>query len=668
MNISLHPDDRLGVESHAPEKRKKAKEKPPPPPRPPGRRKRFSLWLLKWFFILFIWVSFLGGCGVLWYSYDLPDITKLQKTERRPSLTVLAKDGTKLATYGDLHSQMLDIPSLPPHIIQAFLAIEDHRFYSHFGVDLIGLVRAIWINYRAGHVVQGGSTITQQLAKNFLQSQGLYDINDRSLRRKIQEALLAVWLEFKFTKNQIFTIYLNRVYLGSGTFGLGAAAQHYFGKHPKNLSIYEAAVIAGLLKAPSKYSPSNNPHLAEQRAAQVLENMVKEGFISADLKEASLALASSTTNNFRGSTIRYFTDWIVDILPSYVKASDQDLIITTTLDPELQSLAETKLQEVLEDQGKASNVSQLSLVSMTHDGAVRALVGGADYKKSQFNRVTQALRQPGSAFKLIVYLAALEAGMHPMDWISDLPVHIGSWKPKNYKYETRGQISLQDAMAYSVNSVSVRLAQKLGLARIIETARRLGMTASLPNNLTIVLGTGETTALELTTIYAVIARKGLSVTPHAILKVTDRDEHVLYTYKAPPPQRLVDADVAASLTQMMQAVVAYGTGKKAAIDRPAAGKTGTSQLYKDLWFVGFTPELVTGVWAGNDNNASLDPKPGSPSVKLWRLFMSETPHQPMSVHSKDSGEEAPTTLTQELESEQPSSGLIDQLIDDLFGG
>lgn len=672
MKISIHPDDRIGSESHEPEIVRRKKKKSPPPPRPPRQKKRFSLWLwiLKWSFIFLIWMSFFGGGTILWYSYDLPDITKLQHTERRPSLTILAKDGTKLATYGDLHSQMVDIKTLPPHIIQAFLAIEDHRFYTHFGVDLIGLIRAVWINYRAGHVVQGGSTITQQLAKNFLQSQKLYGVNDRSLRRKIQEALLAIWLEYKFTKSQILTIYLNRVYLGSGTFGLAAASQHYFGKKAKDLTLYEAAVIAGLLKAPSKYSPSNNPHLADQRATQVLENMAREGFISEDLKEASLALASSTTANFRGSAIRYFTDWIVDILPTYIDTADKDLIITTTLDTNLQSLAETNLQNVLQEQGEATKASQMALVSMTHEGAIRALIGGANYKKSQFNRVTQALRQPGSSFKLILYLAALEAGMTPMSWVSDNRVRIGSWNPKNYKYQPRGQISLQDAMAYSVNSVSAWLGQKIGLSRIIQTARRLGMKHPMPDNLTIVLGTGETTALELTTAYAVIARKGLSVTPYAILKVTDQDGHVLYTYRAPPPQRIVDASVARSLTQMMQAVMTYGTGKKAAIDRPSAGKTGTTQLDKDSWFIGFTPELVTGVWSGNDDNTSMNPQPGSPSVKLWRLFMSQTPHSSDKLYYEDSEEKAEveSTSAPETTSEPPSGSLIDQLIDDLFGG
>jgi penicillin-binding protein 1A len=659
MKITIHPDDRPGENPPQLEYVRK-KNKAQPPNNKKGRP--FWLRLFKWSCILLIWISFLGGCCILWYSYDLPDIMQLQQTERRPSITILAKDGTKLATYGDLHSQMVDAEKLPPHIVQAFLAIEDHRFYSHFGVDLLGLIRAVWVNYRAGHVVQGGSTITQQLAKNFLQSQGLYGINDRSLRRKVQEALLAVWLEYKFTKNQILTIYLNRGYLGSGTFGLAAASQQYFGKRAKDLTLYEAAIIAGLLKAPSKYSPSNNPHLADQRAAQVLENMAREGFISEGLKDASLALSSATTENFRGSAIRYFTDWVVDILPHYVDTTDQDLIVTTTLDPHLQSLAEEKLQEVMEEQGKAANVSQMSLVSMTTTGAVRALVGGANYKKSQFNRVTQALRQPGSSFKLILYLAALEAGMNPMDWVSDARIRIGSWNPRNHKYQSRGQITLQDAMAYSVNSVSVRIAQQLGLSRIVETAQRMGMKSPLPDNLTIVLGTGETTALELTAVYAVIARNGLSVTPHSILNVTDQEGHVLYTYKAPPPRRLVNPEVAYSLTQMMRAVMAYGTGKKAAIQRPAAGKTGTTQLDRDAWFIGFTSDLVTGVWAGNDDNTSLNPNAGSPSVKLWHRYMAAVPYR----DSVPSVEVSPPAAP-EVAPEPSAGGFIDQLIDDLFG-
>ncbi len=660
--MKLNPEDRLGVSTHEPAKAKVKKKKAPPPPRPPRQKKGPSLWawLLRWGCILLIWGVFLGGIFVLWFGYDLPDIGKLQQTERRPSITILAKDGTKLATYGDLHGQMVDIRKLPPHVIQALLDIEDRRFYSHLGVDPLGLIRAIWVNYRAGHVVQGGSTITQQLAKNFLQSEKLYDVSDRSLRRKIQEALLALWLEHKFTKDQILTIYLNRVYLGSGTFGIAAAAQHYFAKKPQDLSLYEAAVIAGLLKAPSKYSPSNNPQLADERAAQVLENMVKEGHISDGAKEAALALASSATETFRGSAIRYFTDWIVDILETKVDVTDKDLIVATTLDPKLQTLAEEKLAQVVEEKASKSKFSQMALVSMDYEGAIRALLGGVNYKKSQFNRATQALRQVGSAFKLVLFLAALEAGLHPMDKMSDLPIRIGSWKPKNNsKYKTRGEISLQDAFAYSSNTVTVRLAQQLGLARIVQTARRLGMTAPLPDDLTIVLGTGETTLLELTTAYAVIARQGVSLTPYAIEKVTDLDGNVLYVHESSPSQRVVDPYITRDLTQMLQAVMAYGTGKRASIEGFCAGKTGTTQKDRDAWFIGFTHTFITGVWAGNDDNTSMNPEEGSPSSRLWHLYMGELPQSAPLFYREE-----PTPASEETPS---SGGLIDGLIESFFG-
>lgn len=619
-------------------------------------------WFLRWFFILLVWTGFFAGCFILWFSYDLPDITRLQQTERRPSLTILAKDGTKLATYGDLHGHMVDIKKLPPHVIQAFMAIEDRRFYSHFGIDPIGLIRAFYTNFQAGHVVQGGSTITQQLAKNFLQSEKLYDVSDRSLRRKIQEALLALWLERKFTKDQILTMYINRVYLGSGTFGLAAAAQHYFGKKPKDLTLYESAVIAGLLKAPSRYSPANNPDLADQRASLVLANMVAEGYITEDLKNAALLMASQTTNKFMGSSIRYFTDYIVDVLPSILDTKDQDLVITTTLDPRLQYLAEAKVQEVMQEKQEKSHVSQLSLVSMSHDGAIRALVGGTNYRKSQYNRATQALRQTGSAFKFIIYLAALETGMHPWTHVSDLPIRLGKWKPKNYKYQAKGEIPLQDAMAYSVNTVSVRLAHQLGLQKVKETARRVGIFSNLPDDLTLVLGTGESTLLELTAGYAIIARNGLSVRPYGIMKITDLKGNMLYQHHEPAPVRVVEPSVAHELTMMMQAVMNYGTGRRSAIGCPSAGKTGTTQLDRDAWLVGFTSDLVTGAWAGNDDNASMNPNNGSPAARLWHLYMKDASHGGSLDQQPQYILEAHDAPKEEVESE----GILGDFINSLF--
>ncbi len=673
MKFTINPDDRLGVDSDEPEKPKK-KTKPPPPPKPPRQKKKngFWLWFFKWSCILLIWLSFFSGCFVLFYSYDLPDLNKLQQTERRPSVTILAKDGTKLATYGDLHGQMVDIKKLPPHVVQAFLAIEDRRFYSHLGVDPIGLLRAFWTNYRVGHLAQGGSTITQQLAKNFLQAEKLYDVNDRTLRRKAQEALLALWLEQKFTKDQILTMYINRVYLGSGTFGLGAAAQHYFGKRPQDLSVYEAAVIAGLLKAPTRYSPSNNPDLADKRATLVLENMVKEGFISEDLKDAELIMASTTPGTFKGSAIRYFTDYIVDILPTIVDASDKDVIVTTTLDPRLQSLAEAKVQETFDEKQEKSKVDQLALISMSYDGAIRALVGGTNYKKSQYNRATQALRQTGSAFKLVLYLAALESGMHPSDHVSDMPIHLGKWSPRNYKYQSRGQISLQDAMAHSVNTVSVRLAHHLGLQKVVETARRLGIRSALPDDLTIVLGTGESTLLELTAAYAIIARNGLSVRPYGIIQVTDQEGHLLYRHHEHASERVVHPQVAYELTQMMQAVMNYGTGSRSSIGRPSAGKTGTTQLDRDAWLVAFTPDLITGTWAGNDDNTSMDPKGGSPAARLWHLYMREASQEGSFASTVSNvSHQAPQPRQNpgiSQTSEREEAGILGDFIDSLFGG
>ena len=647
MKLSPGPEDRLNVSHETIPSPKRAKKK-----KSPRRSRKHSSRLFKWLFILGIWGLFVGGILFVWFTYDFPDITKLQQTERRPSLTILAKDGTKLATYGDLHGKMVTVETLPPHLIQALLAIEDRRFYSHFGVDIVGLLRAIWVNSRAGHVVQGGSTLTQQLAKNFLQSEKLYTIHDRSLRRKIQEALLALWLEHKFTKNQILTIYLNRVYFGAGTYGLAAAAYHYFGKNPKDLTLYESAVIAGLLKAPSKYSPSSNPDLADQRAAHVLENMVKEGHISEGLKDASLVLASSTAPTFRGSAIRYFTDWIADLVQTQNKFTDKDLVITTTLDPSLQRLAESAVTQTMVEKGKSANVSELALVSMTYDGAICALIGGTNYQKSQFNRATQALRQPGSAFKMILYLAALEAGMSPHDYVSDLPIRFGRWAPRNFRYKARGEISLEESMAHSVNTVSVRLAYRLGVPRIVATARRLGMKAALPDDLTIVLGTGETTLLELTTAYAIIANNGLSVTPHAILKITDLEGHPLYTYHPPVSQRVVDPFIAHTLVQMLRAVFVYGTGRKAAVSGFCAGKTGTSQLHRDSWLMGFTPYLITGTWAGNDNNIPMKPAAGSPATRLWHLYMAGTPQGDLTLPHQE------TTPS--------SEGLLENLLDSLL--
>lgn len=633
-------------------KRKPKREKKPKTPKVKQKKERRVLFFfLKWGTILSVWGFFFLACAAVWFGYDLPNLDQISLTPRKPSITLLSHDGTRIATYGDLHGKPVRVESLPPHVIQALMAIEDRRFYSHFGVDVLGLIRAIWVNARAGHVVQGGSTITQQLAKNFLQSQNLYGVSDRSLRRKIQEVLLALWLEYKFTKDQILTIYLNRVYLGSGTFGIEAAAQHYFGKSANDLTLYEAAVIAGLLKAPSRYSPANNPQLADSRAAQVLNSMVEEGYITEDVKEAALTLAASPPEVHRGQNIRYFCDWVVDSIGDYVAVDGEDLIVTTTLDLGVQQKAEAHLQKVMTENAGKAHAHQMAYIAMRPQGAIVSMIGGVNYAKSKFNRATQALRQPGSAFKMVIYLAALEKGLHPYDMISDLPVKFGNWTPRNYKYQPKGEVTIQDAFAYSVNTSSVRLASQVGPSSIASLAKRLGIGNKIPYDLSIALGTGEVTLLDMTTAFAVFANEGCQVWPHAITTIENARGERLYTREESPRTPIIAPHIVSEMQQLLAAVINYGTGRKAALGRPAFGKTGTTQKDRDHWFVGFSGDLIAGAWTGNDDNESLVPiAGGSLSLRLWRDVM-------QSVYGSVASFSAPPDMPDEGPSESDRDGL-----------
>jgi penicillin-binding protein, 1A family len=582
--------------------------------------------LAKWTLIGFIWSLLIAGLALYWFSYDLPSVTKLADTTRRPSITFLARDGTKFATVGDFYSQPVQADRLPPSLIQAFIATEDRRFFDHIGLDGFGLMRALLRNLIAGEVVQGGSTITQQLAKNFLLTQGLYHYSDRSLRRKIQEVLLSLWLEAKFTKQQILTIYLNRVYFGAGAFGIGAAAQQYFNKSPYHLTLHESAVLAGLLKAPSKYSPQHNPDLAAKRTRQVLMNMQEAGYISPttcqELLQAPLpALALSQGNLFA----RYFIDWILDTLPQLIGAVTDDLVVTTTLDIKLQRQVELYTRAFIDQEGERSNVSQAAVLCMTPTGNVRALVGGANYATSQFNRATQASRQTGSIFKLFVYLAGLEAGLTPHHRLADTAVKIGGWAPKNYGWTAKGEVSLQDGFAYSINTVSARLAHLVGYKKVQGMARRLGITTPQPNNLTLALGAGEASLLEITTAYGCLAHNGYSPKPTGIIEIRTTKGQRLYRHTPPSPSLALKASTVASMKQLLQAVMTYGTGHKVAARQSGCyGKTGTSQNYKDAWFIGFTPELVTGVWMGNDDNSPMSKVTGAKLPgKLWQQIMQQ---------------------------------------------
>ncbi|MGB0935760.1 MAG: transglycosylase domain-containing protein, partial [Alphaproteobacteria bacterium] len=460
----------------------------------------------------------------------------------------------------------------------------------------------------------------------FFLSENMYKSSDRSFRRKIQELLFSLWLEYKFSKKQILSMYLNRVYLGSGVYGIEAAAHKYFGKRAKHLTLYESAVIAGLLKAPSRFSPTSDPDRANQRAQTVLVAMVDAGFIS-HKRRASLksSRARMRTAHEKAHVGRYFVDWIIDSLPNYIGKVDRDIVVKTTFDPKLQRHAEREARKVVSQYRKEKKVSQVAVLSMSTDGAVRAMVGGMDYGKSKFNRAVQAMRQSGSIFKIFPFLAALENGYDRKTRVSDGAIKIGSWKPKNYLWRTRGDLSLQDTFAYSVNTGTVRVSKKLGLKKIKRVAHRLGITQPLPNDLTIVLGTGNVTLLQLTASVATVANGGRGVWPYGIVEIRDRKGKILYRRKKSGGNRVLSQTTANQMAHMLNAVMQYGTGKSASISAGCCGKTGTTQNYVDAWIVGYAdnPRLVTGVWLGNDNNKPMKKVTGgSLPGKVWKNYMS----------------------------------------------
>jgi penicillin-binding protein 1A len=526
------------------------------------------------------------------------------------------------------------VRDLPPYVPRAFLAIEDRRFYDHPGVDVLGILRAGVRNLTAGGIREGGSTITQQLAKN------LFLTRERTYRRKIQELLAALWLEHRFTKDQILGIYLNRVYFGAGAYGVDAAAQRYFGRSAEKLTLFEAAVLAGLVKAPSRDNPIVAPKRAAQRANLVLAQMARSGWLSdsaaARARRDEVRFGAGRVEN---TSAKYFSDWVLDRVDDYIGFVTGDVIIRTTLDPRLQAHAQAAASQVLDESAKL-RVSQAALVALAPDGAVRALVGGRDYGESQYNRATRALRQPGSAFKLFVFLAALEAGIKPDDLVSDRPITVDGWSPRNAGTVYRGDVTFREGAARSSNAVAVALTERVGRDKVIRAARRLGITSPLRPDPSLALGTHEVTLLELTGAYAAVANGGDGVWPYGIEEIRDGKGRVLYQRTGGGPGRVIETAQVAGLNDLFSAVVRWGTGKAARIDRPAAGKTGTNQDNRDAWFVGYTPDLITGVWLGNDDFSPMrDVSGGSLAARMWHLFMIEAlkgvPAHPLAGVSPD---------------------------------
>lgn len=615
--------------------------------------------LPKTIFLVVLWGFVALGMLLAFYAYELPDIIAKTDLKRHPAIIMEARDGTVFARYGDFHGDTLAVANLPPHLVQAFIAVEDRRFYDHGGVDLWGVLRAAVTNIFAGHVVQGGSTLTQQLAKNlFLGPQ-------RTMRRKIQEVLLALWLEHKYSKDEILSAYLNRIYLGSGTYGVDAAARLYFGKSARDVNVREACILAGLPRAPSRYSPLNNPAAAENRSRVVLQTMVDAGFILPSQKQQFVSAAPLPTRKpGHADEGRYFADWVMEQMGGLVDEQDEDVIIRTTLDHTMQQEAEKQLAGMINAHGAAAKAEQAALVTIGRDGAVRALVGGADYGESSFNRATQARRQPGSAFKPIVFMAALKRGKSPRDTLEDAPITINGWTPENYSGGYKGEVTLQDALAYSLNTATVRLAREVGLGPIRKLATQLGITSTLRRDLSLALGTSEVSLLELTGAYAVIAQDGRAIAPYGIESIKTKKGEVLYERNAGGMPRIVAQDVVDDIDKMLRAVVDYGTGKRAALSSTTAGKTGTTQDYRDAWFVGYSHYLTTGVWMGNDDNHPMDKiTGGSLPAQLWHDYMASALHT--------TSDETPGAIdenAQETAYTHEQSSNFSRFLDGLFGG
>ncbi len=601
--------------------------KPPPPRRnrkekgkSAGRRKKRGLlgFFVYWSFILMLMGAIGLGGLLIYFSSELPDFSKLEIPERSPNVQLVARDGTLIANRGETGGETVRFEQLPPYLPQAVMAIEDRRFYDHAGIDIPGVARAMVANIRAGRVVQGGSSITQQLAKN------LYLGPERDWRRKLKEVPIAFWLEYNFSKEQIMEMYLNRVYLGGGATGVDAAARTYFQKSARYLNLAESAMLAGLLKAPSRLSPDKNAEAAQERAQLVLEAMEDEGYITRSELDYAIANPALARSRHLAGAENYVADWLFERVKGFLGTIDQDVIVETTIDIRLQNLAEAALREGLDRDGEKYGVTQGAVVSIDPTGAVRALVGGRDYGASQFNRATDARRQPGSSFKPFVYLAAMELGLTPETIRIDGPVEINGWSPRNYSREFRGPVTLEVALTKSLNTVAARLGDEVGIDAVAEVANRLGINSELQRIPSLALGTSETTPLEMTSAYVPFANGGYSVIEHAITRITTPDGKVLYERQPSGNLQVISPYILGLMNSMLERTVLAGTATKAQLEdgRPAGGKTGTSQDFRDAWFIGFTANLVTGVWLGNDDNSSTKRATGGnlPAI-IWRDFM-----------------------------------------------
>ena len=575
-----------------------------------------------WAAVVGVWLVIALVAFFAVFATDLPDTSHIFDVKRQPSITYLDRSGAFIAVRGSQFSPPVNLDELPPYVPAAFVAIEDKRFYHHFGFDLIAMVRMVVVDISKGRAAQGASTITQQLARN------LFLTPDKTIRRKAQELILAVWLETKFSKKQILSLYLNRVYFGEGAYGIEAASQRYFNKPAARLTVGEAALLAGLMKGPSRYSPVSATERAERRATVVLDSMVENHAITAQQRDDAFKQPVRVSATLASQKAQYFVDWVDQQVRALVGQPQEDLVVETTLDLPIQTNAEHAVREIVSRDAAAKGVQQAALVALDGQGHVRAYVGGADYSQSQFDRATMAQRQAGSAFKPFVYLTAMEAGRTPDVVVADEPLTIGNWAPKNYTNKYLGPITLQTALAQSINTVAARLANEVGTDKVAATAHRLGITSNIQTDPSMALGAVEVEPVEMAQAYAAFSNGGYLVKAFGISRIRTAGGKMLYDHDigAPTRTQVIGQPALSYMIQMMREVLVSGTGVRARLPgRDLAGKTGTTSDYRDAWFIGYTGGFTAAVWTGRDDNTPMRRVTGGGSpAEIWRAFMAAT--------------------------------------------
>ncbi|CAN5186390.1 penicillin-binding protein 1A [soil metagenome] len=611
-----------------------------------------------WGAVASVWLLIVAVAVIAFFARGLPDTNKLTAIQRQPAISYLDRSGALIAVRGSQYAPPVDLDSLPAYVPAAFVAIEDHNFYHHLGFDLGGIIRSLAYNAtHHGGPLRGGSTITQQLAKN------LFLTPEQSTKRKVQELLLSVWLEWKFKKKQILALYMNRVNFGGGAYGIESAAQRYFNKPASQLSIGESALLAGLLKAPSRYSPVSDQERAARRATIVLDRMVQTRAITLAQEQEAFSRPVIFSKTLSSQHAQYFVDWVDAqlraILGGRPEELQKDLVVETTLDLPIDTAAELSASQVVERDAK-QGVQNAAVVALDSEGRVRAMIGGVSYGQSQFNRAVDAKRQAGSSWKPFVYLTAMENGRTPDVQVMDEPLTIGNWSPHNYTNKYLGQITLATALAQSINTVAARLANEIGTDAVARTARRLGITSAINTDPAMALGTSSVSPLEMAQAYVPFSNGGIKAPAWGIERIRTADGQILYEHHVDQRTAVIANPALSYMNRMMRGVMTSpGTGARAAIKGyDIAGKTGTTSDYRDAWFIGYTGGFVTAVWVGKDDNSPMKKVTGGGApAEIWRAFMSAALPR-LKVAAIPAGPDAPPQAADAAGSEDPITELL----------